>query len=51
MDTGLTEERSDRRDQDKGKEGQMIMSTRERNETQSGIMLSIQALPDCSCAY
>ena len=35
-DTGLTEERSDRREQDKGKEGQIIISTRERNETQSG---------------
>ena len=29
MDTGLTEERSDRRERDKGKEGQIIISTRE----------------------
>ena len=51
MDTGLTEERSDRREQDKGKEGWIIISTRERNKTQSGIPLSIQALPDRSCTY
>ena len=30
MDTGLTEEKSDRREQDKGKEGQIIISTREK---------------------
>ena len=29
MDTGLTEERNDRREQDKGKEGRIIISTRE----------------------
>ena len=29
MDTGLMEERSDRGEQDKGKEGQMIISMRE----------------------
>ena len=39
------------REQDKGKERWIVISTRERNETQSGIMLSVQALPDCSCAY
>ena len=30
MDTGLMEERSDRREQDKGKEGQIVISTREK---------------------
>ena len=30
MDTGLTEERSDRREQDKGKEGWIIISTEEK---------------------
>ena len=30
MDTGLTEERSDRREQDKGNEGQIIISMREK---------------------
>ena len=50
MDTGLTEERSDRREQDKGKERQIIIiSMRERNETQSEILLSIRALPNHSC--
>ena len=29
MDTGLMEERNDRREQDKGKEGLIIISTRE----------------------
>ena len=51
MDTGLMEERSDRREQDKGKEGQIIISTRERNKTQSGILLRVWASPDCGCAY
>ena len=50
-DTGLMEERSDRREQDKGKERQIIISTRERNKTQSGIPLSVRASPDCSCTY
>ena len=45
------EERSDRREQDKGKERQIIISTEERNKTQSGILLSIRAKPDCGCAY
>ena len=30
MDTGLMEERSDRREQDKGKEGQIVISMREK---------------------
>ena len=30
MDTGLTEERSDRREQDKGKERQIVISTEEK---------------------
>ena len=30
MDTGLTEERSDRREQDKGNERQIIISMREK---------------------
>ena len=30
IQTGLMEERSDRREQDKGKEGQIIISTREK---------------------
>ena len=51
MDTGLMEERNNRREQDKGKEGQIIISMRERNETQSGIMLGVRALPDRSCIY
>ena len=51
MDTGLTEERSDRREQDKGKERRIIISTEERNKTQSGILLSVRASPDRSCAY
>ena len=51
MDTGLMEEKSDRREQDKGKERWIIISMRERNETQSGIMLGIWALPDHSCIY
>ena len=37
MNTGLMEERSDRREQDKSKERQMVISTRERNKTQLGI--------------
>ena len=45
------EERNDRREQDKGKEGWIIISTRERNETQLGIMLGVQASPDCGCVY
>ena len=45
------EGRSDRREQDKGEERQIIISTRERNKTQSGILLSIQASPDHGCAY
>ena len=49
--TGLTEERSGGREQDKGKERQIIISTRERIKTQSGILLSVWALPDRGCAY
>ena len=30
MDTGLMKKRNDRKKQDKGKEGQMIISTREK---------------------
>ena len=30
MDTGLMEERNDRREQDKGKEGQIIISMEEK---------------------
>ena len=30
MDIGLMEERSDRREQDKGKEGQVVISMREK---------------------
>ena len=45
------EERNDRREQDKDKEGRIIISTRERNETQSGIMLGIRASPNHSCIY
>ena len=30
MDIGLMEERSDRREQDKGKEGQIVISMREK---------------------
>ena len=51
MDTELMEERSDRREQDKGKEEQIVISTRERNETQLEIMLGVRASPDCSCIY
>ena len=49
--TGLTEERSGGREQDKGKERQIIISTRERIKTQSGILLSVWALPNRGCAY
>ena len=47
----MTEERSDRREQDKGKERRIIISTEERNKTQSRILLSVQAKPDHGCAY
>ena len=45
------EERSDRREQDKGKERRIIISTEERNKTQSGILLSVWASPNRGCAY